>query len=75
MTNLFAETISFNPIETKSVSSQIRECFGDYTIIEVNLNNFQRTSIDIDSNGFYQLSLIGEGVRLEKGNPELPVIG
>ena len=75
ISGLSAEFVSLNSTATKAVSVNILESNDDYTVVEILLNNFTKEPVMIDNQEYLQINLKSEGMRLEKGNPALPVLG
>ena len=73
-TFLCAELVTLNPYADQSISVDVLENNGDYTIIKLRLNHFLKKINSIDNKEFLQLQLPSEGHRLEVGNPELPIV-
>jgi len=71
---LFAEMITINPSESRSFTLNVLESNGDYTVVEVLLNNYFRHMVNIEGEDYYVLTVPSAGLRLEEGNPELPLI-
>ena len=71
---IYAETIYLNNAN-QAISLNIIEDNDDYTIIEFELNQYFKNSVQIQGKEYLGLGVKSEGIRLEKGNPELPVIG
>lgn len=75
MTGLSAEIISLNSQESNAVTVTVLESNSNYTLIEMNLNNFSKQKVEIDNHDYYLLNLKSEGVSLNKGMPALPLVG
>ena len=72
---LFAETVIINPMESKSVSMNVLESQEDYTIIQISLNNYEKDTIEINGEEYLSFKVQRQGMRLEAGIPELPIVG
>ena len=72
---LFAETVIINPIVPKSVSMDVLESQEDYTVIQISLNNYEKDTIEINGEEYLSFKVSRQGMRLEAGIPELPIVG
>ena len=69
------EVVQINSLERQSVTVNVLESADDFTIVEVLLNHYQKGLIEIDGEEYILLNIPSQATRLEKGNPELPVVG
>ena len=72
----YAEEIKINNsnFEVEDFAIEVLSSNNDQTIIEYNFGSFERKSVNIDHENYYQLYLENESHTYEKGNPSLPKI-
>ena len=68
------ENVQVNFGENDAVSINVLEAHEDFTIVEIKLNNYLKGSSEIDNIDYTFFYLPSQATRLEKGNPELPVV-
>ena len=56
-----------------SADVTVLENTEEYTIIEFTLSNYTQTDLTINNRDYTQFSIPSQGLRLEIGNPELPI--
>ena len=66
--------VQINPFETNSVTVNVLDDNSSYTVIEILLNHYGIGSLEIEGNEYNYIHLPSHAVRLEKGNPELPIV-
>ena len=71
---LSAERITLNSAASRSVTWTVLDCHDDYTTIEVSFNFYDSRNVLIDGYEYYTFNVPSGAVRIEKGNPELPVV-
>jgi len=71
---LFAEKVIINPRNTSPVTYTVTDATDDYTIVEIQLNNYTREAIDIKGEKYLNIGIESAGVTLEKGFPSLPLL-
>ena len=72
---LFAEKVILNPGETEAMTFKIIDDQDDHTIYEITINYYHLNDVDIDGVGYKKIRVPSGSSRLERGNPELPMIG
>jgi len=60
--------------EVEDFAIEVLSSNNDQTIIEYNFGSFERESINVDHENYYQIYLENESHTYEKGNPSLPKI-
>ena len=71
---LYAETIKINQNSLSSTTINILESQEDYTVVEILLNSYSQETIQIENQDYLKITIPHEAFRLEKGNPELPIV-
>ena len=68
------ELVQVNPNQENALTVSVLEAQEDYTVIEILLNHYVKSTVVINDQSYLLLALPGQGTTLEKGNPELPVL-
>jgi len=74
ITILTSETVSVSNEHNKSVTLEVVESSDDFTIINLKLNYFTKDTIQINGIDYFSIHLPLQGAKLEKGNPQLPIV-
>ena len=71
MSGISAEIIWINPTITNSITTNVLEDNGRFTVVEIKLNHYRIETEIIDGEEYLSVSIPNIGMRAEKGNPEL----
>jgi len=71
---LYAERVVLNPSEQSGVTYTVVDATDDFTIIEININNYSIENITIGNEKYLDIGIDSAGVTLEKGFPSLPIL-
>lgn len=72
---MFAESVFLDANRSEKLRVSVNSSDDNSTVLELNLNSFNKKAVDINGQAYNLISLDKEGAVLEAGNPQLPFVG